>query len=401
MHIIADWLFDPQSRYLSSGAASHRLSPKAAKVLLILAREPGQVWSRDALLDAVWREQTVGEEVLTQVIAELRRAFCDDFRRPRFIETVHKAGYRLVTGPAGQDSVGAPPGGWAADLEAYGTYLEALALHEGGGLAGLHAAIDLYDAALRMNPRMAVAHVGLADAMLFTDYTDHPMEVPRVRGHCEAALRLDGGLAEAWSVDAVACAYRADFGGATDLIRRAVALGPGSGAVFYHAARVCMSAMAFAPAAALLERAAHLSPRESHALVLAGKLRGMLGEAAASRRNFMTALPRLDARLAEHPDDFRARAGRARCLQALGRREEAAVDMDLARAHPEPMAFHLAGTLAQNGRTAAALDTLEQVVDAGWRGPWARPWLDRDSDFDAVRGNRRFARLAAQVGPTA
>ena len=401
MHVIADWMFDPHSRYLSSGAAKHRLSPKAAKVLLSLVQEPGRVWSREALLDTVWSEQMVGEEVLTQVIAELRRAFGDDFRRPRYIETVHKAGYRLVVKPGGADSVGALPGGWAADLEAYGTYLQALTLRETGGRAGLHSAIELYGAALRMNPRLAVAHAGLAEALLFTDYVDHPMEVPRVRGHCEAALRLDGGLAEAWSVDAHACAYRADFGGATDLIRRAVALGPNSGVVFYQAARVCMAALAFRPAAAMLERAGRLSPGEPYSLVMAGKLRRMLGEEPASIRNFTMALPRLDARLSEHPDDFRARAGRARCLQALGRREDAAIDMDLASSHPEPMLFHLANTLAQNGRTEAALDALEATVDGGWRGPWARPWLDRDSDFDALRGNRRFARLAAEVGPAA
>ena len=401
MHIIADWLFDPQSRYLSSGAAKHRLSPKAAKVLLSLVQEPGRVWSREALLDTVWWQQSVGEEVLTQVIAELRRALGDDFRRPRYIETVHKTGYRLLPKPGGDDLRGALAGGWAADLEAYGAYLQALTLRETGGLAGLQSAIELYGTALRMNPRMAVAHASLAEALLFTDYTGHPMDVPRVRRHCEAALRLDAGLAEAWSVDAHACAYRADFGGATELIRRAMALGPSSGAVLYQAARICMSAMAFGPAAAILERSAYLSPGEFHALVLAGKIRGILGDEAASSRSFMAALPRLDARLAEHPDDFRARAGRARCLQALGRREEAAVDMDLARAHPEPMAFHLAGTLAQNGRTEAALDTLEQVVDGGWRGPWARPWLDRDTDFDELRGSRRFARLAAQVGPAA
>ena len=73
--------------------------------------------------------------------------------------------------------------------------------------------------------------------------------------------------------------------------------------------------------------------------------------------------------------------------------------MNLASAHPEPMPFHLANTLAHNGCEEAALDALETTVDAGWRGPWARPWLDRDTDFDALRGTRRFARLAAQVGP--
>src|SRR5690349_5148976 len=96
MHIIADWIFDPNSRYLSSATAKHRLSPKAASVLSSLVQEPGRVWSREALLDTAWPDQAVGEEVLTQVIAELRRVLGDDFRRPRYIETVHKAGYRLV-----------------------------------------------------------------------------------------------------------------------------------------------------------------------------------------------------------------------------------------------------------------------------------------------------------------
>lgn len=400
MHVIDDWIFDPHSRYLSSGPAKHRLSPKSSSVLLTLVQQPGRVWSREALLDTVWPDQTVGEEVLTQAIAELRRVFGDDFRQPRYIETVHKAGYRLMAPAPGESNAGAGPGDWAADLEAYGAYLQALTVRETGGRAGLYAAIELFGDALRMNPRLAVAHSGLAEALLFTDYAE-PVEVSRVRGHCEAALRLDAGLAEAWSVDGHACAYRADFGGATDQIRRAVALGPSSSAVFYHAARVCMSALSLRPAAAMLERAALLSPADPYVLVLAGKLRRMLAEPAASDRNFAAALPRLNTWLAEHPGDFRARAGRARCLHALGRLVEAAVDLDIAASHPEPMTFHLACTLAHNGHAEAALDKLAEAVDGGWRGPWARPWLDRDTDFDGVRNHPRFARLAAQVGPGA
>ena len=397
MHVIADWIFDPPSRYLSSGTAKHRLSPKAAQVLLNLVQEPGRVWSRDALLDAVWDGQTVGEEVLTQAIAELRRALGDDFRQPRYIETVHKTGYRLLP-KLGQDNVvGLGPDGWTADLEAYGAYLQALRLREDGGLAGLQSSISLFTTALQINPRLAVAHVGLAEALLFTDYLE-PMDVSRVRIHCDAAIRLDDALAEAWSVDSHACAYGAQYGAATDLIRRAFTLGPSSAAVFYHAGRVCIAALALGPAAAMLERAGRLAPSDSHALVLAGKLRRMLGDEAASARNYAAALPRLDARLAECPDDFRARAGRARCLDALGRCDDAAGDMALARAHPAPMPFHLANTLAYSGCGEAALDALEATADAGWRGPWAAPWLERDTDFDTLRGTPRFERLVARIG---
>lgn len=395
MHVIGEWVFDPHSRYVSSDTAKHRLSPKASQVLLILLHEPGRVWTRTELLDAVWRNQTVGEEVLTQVIAELRRVLADDFRQPRYLETVHKTGYRFLPG-VGERGAAARPGGWAADLEAYGVYLQGLAVREAGGRTGISAAIDLYATALSINPRLAIAHVGLGEAMLFIDYAE-TVEVSRVRGHCQAALRLDGSLAEAWSVDGVAAAHGGDFGAATELVGRSLALGLENPTVNYQAARICMAAMALRPAAEMLERAARLAPHDPSYRVLAAKVRHMLGDEPAAERNYAAALPRLDAQLAEHPDDFRARLGRARALEALGRSDDAAVDMTLAAAHPEPMPFNLACTLAQHGRTERALDALERAVDGGWRGAWAGTWLDHDSDFHALRGARRFDRIAAQA----
>ena len=94
---IGRWSFDPASRDLAQdGLDRRRLAPKAAGVLLALAEAPGQVWSRDALLERVWPDVIVGEEVLTHAIAELRRALGDDCRAPLHVETVHKSGYRLV-----------------------------------------------------------------------------------------------------------------------------------------------------------------------------------------------------------------------------------------------------------------------------------------------------------------
>src|SRR5262249_1202560 len=50
-----------------------------------------------------WPNTVVTEDVLKRCIAELRRAFDDDARNPRFIETISKRGYRLVA------PVSAPP----------------------------------------------------------------------------------------------------------------------------------------------------------------------------------------------------------------------------------------------------------------------------------------------------
>jgi len=93
---IGDWSIDPASRRITQGEKTQRISPKSALVLTVLAEAEGEVVSREDLLDRVWPEVTVGEEVLTQAIAELRRAFRDSARAPRYIETVPKAGYRLL-----------------------------------------------------------------------------------------------------------------------------------------------------------------------------------------------------------------------------------------------------------------------------------------------------------------
>ncbi len=94
------WQVDPLGRRLTHTQDQTRppvrLSNKANGVLLTLVEAGGQVVTRDSLMDSVWPDVVVGEEVLTHAVAELRRALGDKPRRPSYIETVHKAGYRLL-----------------------------------------------------------------------------------------------------------------------------------------------------------------------------------------------------------------------------------------------------------------------------------------------------------------
>jgi predicted ATPase/DNA-binding winged helix-turn-helix (wHTH) protein len=73
-----------------------KLPPKAVAVLWCLATQAGQVVTKEALLDTVWPKTMVSEGALTVCIRELRRVLGDDSRRPRYIETVHRRGYRFV-----------------------------------------------------------------------------------------------------------------------------------------------------------------------------------------------------------------------------------------------------------------------------------------------------------------
>ena len=65
-------------------------------LLAALAREPGIVVGRQAILDELWGPGFAGDDHLVDVhIANLRRKLGDDPARPRFVETIRGVGYRL------------------------------------------------------------------------------------------------------------------------------------------------------------------------------------------------------------------------------------------------------------------------------------------------------------------
>jgi DNA-binding response OmpR family regulator len=68
-------------------------------LLAALSGRPRVVFSRRALIDAVWGEGWVGDEHLVDVhVGHLRRKLGDDPAAPRFVRTVRGVGYRMGEG---------------------------------------------------------------------------------------------------------------------------------------------------------------------------------------------------------------------------------------------------------------------------------------------------------------
>ena len=87
---------DPANEQLRKDRESIPLTPKAYAVLHFLAQRSGQLVTKDDLLDAIWPDTHVAEGVLKVAVAEIRKALDDVSRSPRFIETVHRRGYRFI-----------------------------------------------------------------------------------------------------------------------------------------------------------------------------------------------------------------------------------------------------------------------------------------------------------------
>lgn len=92
-------LIDPSNQCLVRDGERVSLRPKAFATLMLLAGNPQRIVTKDELLDGVWPDTVVGDAVLKVCVRELRVALGDSSKHPRFIETVHRRGYRFLVVP--------------------------------------------------------------------------------------------------------------------------------------------------------------------------------------------------------------------------------------------------------------------------------------------------------------
>lgn len=91
-----DAKIDFATREIRRAGSVCKIEPRAALVLAELVAANGAVVSRAALIKGCWEDERGSDEALSQALAQVRRALADDFRRPRFIATVNKGGYRWL-----------------------------------------------------------------------------------------------------------------------------------------------------------------------------------------------------------------------------------------------------------------------------------------------------------------
>jgi DNA-binding response OmpR family regulator len=91
-----DLVIDPAARTVSRARQPVEMKPKEFDLLAFLAAHPGQVFSRDVLLDRVWGYDYVGSTRTVDVhISWLRSKLETDPSSPQILQTVHGVGYRF------------------------------------------------------------------------------------------------------------------------------------------------------------------------------------------------------------------------------------------------------------------------------------------------------------------
>ena len=91
-----EFVLDRERSVVSRRGEPVHIGHRALAVLELLLASPGKVVEKRRILDVVWSDAVVVEDNLVQAIHELRIALGDSPHDPRYIETVHRRGYRFI-----------------------------------------------------------------------------------------------------------------------------------------------------------------------------------------------------------------------------------------------------------------------------------------------------------------
>src|SRR3954471_2372521 len=89
---------DLRARELRKGGVRVRLQDQPFEILVMMLDRPGQVVTREELRQRLWPAGTFVdfEHSLNAAVKRLRAALGDDADNPRFVETLHRRGYRFI-----------------------------------------------------------------------------------------------------------------------------------------------------------------------------------------------------------------------------------------------------------------------------------------------------------------
>jgi DNA-binding response OmpR family regulator len=94
---VADVEIDPQRMRVTASGRAVELTPTEFQLLAALAREPGRVFTRGQLLDAIHGMAIESyERAIDAHVRNIRKKLEPEPRKPRYVLTVHGVGYRFA-----------------------------------------------------------------------------------------------------------------------------------------------------------------------------------------------------------------------------------------------------------------------------------------------------------------
>jgi DNA-binding winged helix-turn-helix (wHTH) protein/Tfp pilus assembly protein PilF len=407
---IGEWEFTADLHTVRKADVEVRLERKQAEVLAMLARRPGDVLTRDEIIAAVWADVHVTEEVLTTTIYELRRVLGDDARRPIYIQTIPRKGYRLVASVKETDDrptstrwrfvaaaaivlalitavvIGARPD--SAAKEAVALTARADAELDLARAASAARALEGFDRALALDPDSAPALSGRAFArivLVSRGEISHTLADPLIERDALRAIRIDPDHAGGHAALGMLRMLQWDWKAADEHLSRAVEIAPPSARARSARAEFLLLAEQPEEARRMIAAAKDLAPDSAGVLMASGFIHTMLRDDSVAIADYQRVVRR-------DPENDEAR----RQLEKLAHRETVETGLDRSQLIQRVDALLrkgevrpgiVAGMFAEAGETDRALEWLARAreqkdlslllvrLDDRWKGLHSDPRL--------------------------
>jgi DNA-binding winged helix-turn-helix (wHTH) protein len=215
---------DLKSRRLLRESEPIALGARQFDLLHVFATRPGQILSKDSLIEAAWRGVAVTDNSLEQAISNLRRML-----GPEYIETHARRGYRFAA-VVTRSELRETDDALEALLAPHRMWIEGRAALETLERGQIAHARTVFERVVAEVPEQAPAHVGLANAcamqfeMTRTDREPDRQALQMALTHAREACRLDTQYGEAWATLGFVLDRTGDHADALASLRRAVAL---------------------------------------------------------------------------------------------------------------------------------------------------------------------------------
>ena len=287
-----------------------------------------------------------------------------------------------------------------ADATAYDFYLKGRKYFYAMSRRNFLHAISMYEQAIAIDPKYALAYAGMADArsFLFRYYRDAFSDCGASADEASRrAVELDPDSPEAHTSRGTALLFNGMHVEAEKHFETAILLNPNLYEPYYFFGRACMSSGNSEKAARLFLQASETNPADYQSPGLLGQAYLAMGRKENGEQALRKSMANLERHLKMNPDDSWALGVGAVNLAELGERERAIqwAERAIDASDEEPIIFYnSACTFAVLGESNRALDLLERSVALGWGD---REWIQNDSDLASLHGNPRFRDVLGRI----
>src|SRR5215510_5288779 len=298
---------------------------------------------------------------------------------------------RVTLSPQEQAELAAKP---TDNLQAYDLYLRGKAYARRMTKQDLEFARQMYEQAIALDPKFALAYAAIAHACagIFYNYGRDEEWIERARNAAERAAAIQPELPESDVARAWVMYAAQDYSQAIDVVRGAIARKPDCGG-HYLLGRALFAAGRYQEVADGAEEAMKAAGDDYNIYTPIGNALGALGKNEAVRNMRLRRIRVLEDQISNVPEDVRARILLAIDYASLGRVDDAMREVNLAmmfRPDEALVLYNAACAFCMMDKKAEALDALRKSHAAGFRDP---DWARRDPDLTLLHGDPEFDRL--------